>query len=89
MCAIAEICREGGGATSTSQLPTEATHAAWKSSRRFDGSQLAIDATVVSPLRADGTHRRKSDTTDGQALAEARKHKERTCPVGMVARGWW
>ena len=46
----------------------------------FGGSQLAIDATVVSPLHADGTHRRKSDTTDGQALAEARKHKERTYP---------
>ena len=39
-----------------------------------------MDATVVSPLHVDGTHRRKADTTDGQALAEARKHKERTYP---------
>ena len=36
------------------------------------GGEPATDATVVSPLHADGTH-----TTDGQALA-ARKHKERT-----------
>ena len=40
--------------------------------------QLALDATVVSPLHADDSHRRKADTTDGQALAEACKHKERT-----------
>ena len=39
-----------------------------------------MDVTVVSPLHVDGKHRRKADTTDGQALAEARKHKERTYP---------
>ena len=34
----------------------------------FGGSQLAVDATVVSPLHADGTHRRQADTTDGAGI---------------------
>ena len=59
-------------------------------SRRFEvvaeglslcgGCQLAMDATLVSALKGDGTHRRKADTTDGVALVEARKNKETTCP---------
>ena len=41
---------------------------------------MAIDATVVSPLHSDGTHRRRADAIDGQVLGEARKLKERTYP---------
>ena len=41
---------------------------------------MAIDATLVSALKGDGTHRRKADTTDGVALLEARKNKETTYP---------
>ena len=46
----------------------------------FGRCQLAIDATVVSPLHSDGTHRRRADANDGQVLHEARKLKERTYP---------
>ena len=46
----------------------------------FGGCQSAIDATVVSPLHADGRHRRRADAIDGQALGEARRLKERTNP---------
>ena len=101
--AIAQICREGGAPVSTNvilrDLDITPTHRS--DARRFEviaegltlfgGFQLAIDATVVSPLHADGsTHRRKADTTDGQALAEARTRKDHTqsCAKGMVARGW-
>ena len=44
------------------------------------GCQLALDATVVSPLHGDATHRRRADIEDGVALREARKRKERTYP---------
>ena len=46
----------------------------------FGGCQLALDATLVSPLHGDGTHRRGADITDGAALGEARKDKVRTYP---------
>ena len=46
----------------------------------FGGSQLALDATLVSALHANGVHRRNGDRTDGIALREARKHKEKTYP---------
>ena len=93
--AIAQICREGGPGCprtlcSETSHPTEATHdrleVIAEGLTLFGGSQLATDATVVSPLHADGTHRRKADTTDGQALAEAHKHKERTCRGNGRAR---
>ena len=43
----------------------------------WQGAQLAIDTTMVSPVRRDGTAR-PAPTVDG-ALKEARKKKERTC----------
>ena len=46
----------------------------------FGGSQLALDATLVSSLHGNGTHRRNADKADGIALREARRHKERTYP---------
>ena len=46
----------------------------------FGGCQLALDATVVSPLHGDATHRRRADVEDGVALREARRRKERTYP---------
>ena len=36
-------------------------------------------STLVSPLHADGSHRRKAEVEDGFALREAEKDK-RTCP---------
>ena len=46
----------------------------------FGGCQLALDATLVSPLHGDGTHRRGADFTDGAVLCAARKDKVKTYP---------
>ena len=44
----------------------------------FRGAQLAIDTTLVSPLRGDGQPYRRCVDVDGAALDEARRRKERT-----------
>jgi len=44
----------------------------------FNGAQLAIDATLVSPLRRDGTARPRAAAQDGVALEAARRSKETT-----------
>ena len=44
------------------------------------GAQLAIDTTLVSPIRADGTARHHPAHRDGVALEEARRTKERKYP---------
>ena len=51
----------------------------------FHGAQLAIDTTIVSPLRADGTLRPGSHANDGAALRVARRVKTRSvlAPVGQ------
>ena len=41
------------------------------------GAQLALDTTMVSPLRRDGTTR---PNFDGTVLEVARRRKEATCP---------
>ena len=46
----------------------------------FRGAQLAIDTTMVSPIRRDGTSRRQCASTNGAALLQARRRKERTYP---------
>ena len=46
----------------------------------FRGAQLAIDTTLVSALRRDGTARLGAATRAGVALAAARRKKERTYP---------
>ena len=46
----------------------------------FRGAQLAIDTTMVSPVRSDGTARRQCATVSGAALDQARRRKERTYP---------
>ena len=46
----------------------------------FGGAQLAIDTTLVSALRRDGTSRPQADSIDGVALAAARRNKARTYP---------
>ena len=46
----------------------------------FDGAQLAIYTTLVSPLKRDVTARRRAADHNGAALEEARWKKERTCP---------
>ena len=46
----------------------------------WQGAQLAIDTTLVSPLRRDGSARPRAADHDGAALEEARRRKERTYP---------
>ena len=46
----------------------------------FHGAQLAIDTTLVSPIRADGAPRRQCATRNGAALDQARRTKERRYP---------
>ena len=46
----------------------------------FRGAQFAIDTTLVSALRRDGTARPGAATRAGVALAAARRKKERTYP---------
>ena len=46
----------------------------------FGGAHLAIDTTVVSGLRVDGTAGRRAATHDGVATVEARRRKCRTDP---------
>ena len=43
----------------------------------WHGAQLAVDTTMVSPVRRDGTPQPGAGTGDGVQLAEARRRKER------------
>ena len=46
----------------------------------FHGAQLAVDTTLVSPLRWDGTPHPRCANVDGAALDTARRRKETTYP---------
>ena len=46
----------------------------------FGGAQLAVDTTMVCPLRGDGSTHRGAAERHGVALVAARRRKERTCP---------
>ena len=46
----------------------------------WQGAQLAIDATMVSLLRRDGTFRPRAANHDGVVLEATRRRKEATCP---------
>ena len=46
----------------------------------FGGAQLAIDTTLVSAIRQDGTPRRGAATRDGVALLEARRKGSKDVP---------
>ena len=46
----------------------------------WNGSQLAIDTTLVSPLHRDGTARRRAADHNGVALEHARRRKAATYP---------
>ena len=46
----------------------------------FHGAQVAVDTTLVSPLRRDGTPHVRCAGEDGAALLRARRRKERAYP---------
>ena len=89
--AAARICREAGGRVSTNvwvrdlDLPVPVNDA-----RRLEivvdglplhgGAQFAVDTTLVSVLKGDGTVLGRGSQLDRVALRTARRRKERTCP---------
>ena len=46
----------------------------------FKGAQLAIDTTIVCPVRRDGTPHARTPTKDGISLEKARVRKEKRYP---------
>ncbi|CAK0830298.1 unnamed protein product [Prorocentrum cordatum] len=52
----------------------------------WGGAQLAIDATLVSPVRTDGTAQPRAADEDGVQLAVARGRKEATYPELIGSR---
>ena len=97
--AAARVCREAGGRVTTNvrvqdlDLPPRAgadnhrLEVVADGLPLFHGAQLAIDTTMVSPLRRDGSPRRQCAARDGAAMAQARARKERTCPELAQAHG--
>ena len=97
---VARICREAGGRVATNVLVRDLgldVHNAGDARRLevvadglplFGGAQLAVDTTLVSVLRGDGSARTGAARRDGVALAAARRAKERRYPelVGRRAR---
>ena len=53
----------------------------------WNGAQLAIDTTLISPLRSDGTPTSHAAHFDGVALQRARRRKERTYPELLDRNG--
>ena len=86
------MCREAGGRVSTNVFVRDLDLAAFNAldNRRVEvvadgfplwhGALLAIDTTLVSPLRGDGSARGRAADHSGLALEEARRRKERTYP---------
>ena len=50
------------------------------------GAQVAVDATLVSPLKRNGTARPRAHWQDGAALQDARKAKQRNYPELLRSR---
>ena len=61
----------------------------WQTGSHSGGrAQLAIDTTLVSPLRRDGSARNRAANIDGAALDGAHLRKERTYPELCAEGGW-
>ena len=98
--AVAQICRGGGARVSTNVMLRDLDISPPHSSdgRRlevvaeglclFGGCQLALDATVVSTLHGDGTHRRKADVEE-KKQEEAKRPDTRSCVGVMVEHDLW
>ena len=95
--AAARICREAGGRVTTNifvrdlditapNSPGQTAEVVADGLPLFGGAQLAVDTTLVSPLRGDGSPHRGAAERDGVALVAARRRKERTYPDLMAPR---
>ena len=97
--AAARVCREASARVSTNVLvrdldllPLQRADA-----RRlevvadglplFHGAQIAVDKTLVSPLRRNGTPHSRCAREDGAALRQARRRKEQVYPELSGAHG--
>ena len=90
--AAAQVCREARARVSTNLHVQDMDLAEFNNldGRRLEvdadcltlwhGAQLAIDTTLVSPLRCDGSPRPRAVDHGGAALDDARRRKERTYP---------
>ena len=88
--AAARICREGGArvTTNTRLADLNIHNLSRVDDRRIEvianglpmwgGNQLAVDATLVSPLTRSGVPRSRGGTYAGAALQDAHRNKERT-----------
>ena len=97
--AAARVCREAGRRVTTNarvqdrdllplrQVDNRRLEVVVEGLLLFRGAQLAIHTIVVSPVRSDGTARRQSATTNGAALDQARRRKERTYPELVQPHG--
>ena len=91
-CAAAQVCREAGARVASNVFVRDMDLVAFDvlDGRRLEivadgfalwrGAQLAIDTTMVSPLRRDGTARPRAADHDGAVLEVARRRKETTYP---------
>ena len=52
----------------------------------FGGIQLAVDATLVSAVKADGTAQPRAERSDGVRLEESQRHTERKYPELLEAQ---
>lgn len=86
--AAARMCREAGARVSTNMFVRDMNiDTPVTDERRIEvvanglplwgGAQLAIDTTLVCPLRADGSARARADRVEGVALHEAQRKKRR------------
>ena len=92
---VARVCREAGGRVTSNVMirDLDLIQPGVVDARRlevvvdglplFGGAQLAVDGTLVSAIRSNGTARRRADRIDGVALWEARRRKELTYPELM------
>ena len=55
----------------------------------WHGQQLAVDATIVSPVRRDGQPRSGADARPATALAQAALRKRRQVVFGVEVGGRW
>ena len=96
--AAARICREAGARVVTNcfvrdmnlDVPPEDARRLEVVANNlplWNGAQLALDTTLVSCLRADGSHTPNSHAFDGIALQRARRRKELTYPELLQQNG--
>ena len=90
-CAAAQVCREAGARVTTNAFVRDMDLAEYNAfdGRRLEivaggltlGAQLAVDTTMVSPVRRDGT-RPGAAEHDGVALTQARRQN------GLTQSSW-